>query len=66
MATEEIELPEDLIELKVRLLAARAECERIAAEQPGCRSPSGTNQSELRHPATTPLLSCPNPRSARS
>ena len=34
MAAEEIELPEDLIELKVRLLTARAECERIAAEEP--------------------------------
>jgi hypothetical protein len=34
MDAEEIELPEDLIELKVHLLTARAECERIAAEQP--------------------------------
>lgn len=34
MAVEETELPEDLVELKVRLLSARAECERIAAEEP--------------------------------
>ena len=34
MAAEEIELPGDLVELKVRLLTARAECERIAAEVP--------------------------------
>ena len=32
MTAEEIELPGDLVELKVRLLTARAECERIAAE----------------------------------
>lgn len=34
MAAEEIELPEDLIELKVSLLTARAKCERIAAKEP--------------------------------
>jgi hypothetical protein len=34
MAAEDIELPEDLIKLKVRLLTARAEGERIAAEEP--------------------------------